>query len=324
MTKIGTDIHEAVSVLRRGGLVGMPTETVYGLAADASDPRAVARVFAAKGRPTDHPLIVHVAGSEGLHRYARDVPPIADELVARWWPGPLTLLVRRSPAVLDAVTGGRDTVALRAPAHPMAHALLVAFDGGLVAPSANRFGRVSPTTAADVVAELDGAVDLVLDGGACPIGIESTIVDLSGATPRVLRVGHVTVDDLREVLDDLDVAPPTAAPVAPGMLASHYAPDARLVVVDAAAGADEVGRAAAPHLDAGRRVGLLAPAPMPGVDPRLVVLDPGGDPTSYARVLYGRLRTADALGLDVLVVVPPEPTGIGVAVLDRLTRAAHR
>lgn len=324
MTTIGTDIHEAVDVLRAGGLVGLPTETVYGLAADAASPDAVRRVFAAKGRPADHPLIVHVAGPSDLDRYGRDVPAVAHVLADRWWPGPLTLLVRRSDAVSDAVTGGRDTVALRSPAHPMAHAVIAAFGAGLVAPSANRFGKVSPTSAADVVAELGDAVDLVLDGGRCRVGIESTIVDLVAQPPRVLRAGHVTIDQLREDVPDLEVAPAAAPAIAPGMLAAHYAPDARIVLLPPDASDDEVVAAVARSLAEGRRVGLLAPQAVVGLDRRVVALDPAGPPEGYAQVLYARLREADARGVELLIVVPPPDEGLGAAVVDRLRRAAHR
>lgn len=322
MTKIGTDIHEAADLLRAGGLVGLPTETVYGLAARAADPDAVRRVFIAKGRPADHPLIVHVADGDVLDRYARDVPDVARVLVERWWPGPLTVLLRRSDAVADVVTGGRDTVALRAPAHPMAHALLVEVGEGLVAPSANRFGRVSPTRAADVVDELGDQVDLVLDGGPCRVGVESTIVDLAGATPRLLRAGQVSLEELRDVVPDLVEADAAAAPVAPGMLAAHYAPDARIVVLDPSAGSSEIARAVASHAHEDRTVGVLAPAAVDGLAAAVVALDPAGDADEYARVLYARLREADRRGVDVLVVVPPEASGVGVAVLDRLRRAA--
>ncbi|QGG96089.1 L-threonylcarbamoyladenylate synthase [Actinomarinicola tropica] len=322
MTKIGTDVHAAASILRSGGLVGLPTETVYGLAALVSLPEAVARVFRAKGRPTDHPLIVHVAGVDDLDRFARDVPPAARVLAARHWPGPLTILLRRSDAVADVVTGGRDTVALRAPAHPLAHALLAELGDGVVAPSANRFGRVSPTSAADVVAELGDAVDLVLDGGPCTVGIESTIVDLSGGVPRLLRAGQVTLAELREDLPDAEAAGDAAEPVAPGMLAAHYAPDARVVVLDPAVAPGEVARVVAPHVRDGRSVAVLAPDLIPGLLPPVEQLDAAGGPAAYARVLYARLREADRRGVDVLVVVPPPGDGIGAAVRDRLRRAA--
>ncbi|MDZ7679079.1 MAG: L-threonylcarbamoyladenylate synthase [Acidimicrobiales bacterium] len=325
--EVTTDPERAVAVLGSGGLVAIPTETVYGLAADATRPEAVRAVFAAKGRPSDHPLIVHVAGADELDRWAADVPGTARALVDRWWPGPLTVLLRRSSRVLDEVTGGRDTVALRSPAHRLAHAVLEGFGGGLVAPSANRFGRVSPTTAADVVAELGARVDLVLDGGPCEVGVESTIVDLSGGVPVVLRQGGVSAGDIEAVLGvHVQVAEQGATPVAPGMLASHYAPDARVVVLDPETGAPEVAQAIGSLADGGAdgTFGVLAPEHVAGLDPSVVQLAPAGDAVSYARVLYSRLREADTRGIDCLVVVPPRPEGIGAAVLDRLTRAAHR
>ena len=189
-------IARAVEVLRRGGLVAMPTETVYGLAADASNKDALHAIFAAKGRPADHPVIVHIPDAAAMKNWAASIPSTADALAAAFWPGPLTLVVKRGATVSDLITGGQDTIGLRCPAHPWARALLRAFGGAVAAPSANRFGRISPTSARHVIEDLglkpDGAVDLVLDGGACPVGIESTIVDLSGPTPRLLRPGAVT------------------------------------------------------------------------------------------------------------------------------------
>ncbi|MFP4512546.1 MAG: L-threonylcarbamoyladenylate synthase [Acidimicrobiales bacterium] len=323
--EVTTDPDRAIAVLGTGGLVAIPTETVYGLAADATRPEAVRAVFAAKGRPSDHPLIVHVAGAAELDQWAVEVPDTARALVDRWWPGPLTVLLRRSARVLDEVTGGRDTVALRSPAHRLAHAVLEGFGGGLVAPSANRFGRVSPTTAADVVVELGGRVDLVLDGGPCEVGVESTIVDLTGELPVVLRRGGVTPDAIAEVIgSEVAVAGDTAAPVAPGMLASHYAPDATVLVLDPAATDQEVAAAVTGALTATPAVGVLAPEHVAGLDPSVAQLAPAGSPENYARVLYSRLREADARGIGCLVVVPPPDDGIGAAVLDRLHRAAHR
>lgn len=323
--RIATDVAQAVEVLRAGGLVGMPTETVYGLAADAGNAEAVGRVFAAKGRPTDHPLIVHLAGADDIGRWAADVPDPARRLVERFWPGPLTLLLRRAPHVLDEVTGGRATVALRSPDHPVANELLTRFRGGLVAPSANRFGRVSPTTAAAVVAELGESVDLVLDGGPCDVGLESTIVDLTGPQPVVLRRGAVTPEDLAEVVGtEVRVAGTEAEAVAPGMLASHYAPDAAVVVLAHDSGDLAVVAAAMTLVDDHRSVGVFAPRRISGLPARVVELEPGGEAEHYAQVLYARLRQADALALAHLVVVPPPPDGIGAAIHDRLMRAAHR
>jgi L-threonylcarbamoyladenylate synthase len=194
------EIERAVALLRRGELVAFPTETVYGLGADAANPAAVARIFAAKGRPADHPLIVHLPAAEHLARWARDIPAEAEKLAAAFWPGPLTLILKRQPQVPNAVTGGQDTVGLRVPSHPLALELLRAFEGGIAAPSANRFGRISPTTAAHVREELGERVPLVLDGGACPVGIESTILDLSRGVPVLLRPGAIGPADIARVL----------------------------------------------------------------------------------------------------------------------------
>ncbi len=250
-------LARAVELLRAGRLVAFPTETVYGLGADASNPDAVARIFEAKGRPADHPLIVHLAAADAIDAWAVDVPPLARTLAAACWPGPLTLVLRRSASVPDAVTGGLPTVGLRVPAHPVALRLLRAFGGGIAAPSANRFGTVSPTTAAHVRESLGDRVDLVLDGGPSTVGVESTIVDLSGDAPAILRPGGLP----REVLEAIAGVP---LPIreggevrAPGMLAAHYAPDARLELVEPAAQA-HAGRHAARRGPHGRGARLHA------------------------------------------------------------------
>src|SRR5262245_50671234 len=225
------EIAQALDILRAGGLVAFPTETVYGLGADASSPAALRRLFEAKGRPTSHPVIVHLRGASDLPRWAREVPPLAMRLTERFWPGPLTLVLKRAAGVLDRVTGGEDTVGLRAPAHPVAQRLLNGFSGGIAAPSANRFGRLSPTTAQHVRDELRDAVDLVLDGGTCEVGIESTIIDLSGGTPVLLRPGRIGTAEI-EAVAGLKVAQRTSAsPRAPGTLEAHYAPRIPLSLV---------------------------------------------------------------------------------------------
>ena len=193
-------IKAAVTILRAGGLVVFPTETVYGLGADAANAAAVRKIFAAKGRPADHPVIVHLASDRDLTRWASDIPPAVRQLAERFWPGPLTLVVRRAKSVSDEVTGGQDTIGLRVPSHPIAQALLNAFGGGIAAPSANRFGHISPTTVRHVREELGDRVDLILDGGACEVGIESTIVDVSGGTPVLLRPGRVSEEEIEAVL----------------------------------------------------------------------------------------------------------------------------
>ena len=320
MTVDRTHVLQAVDVLQRGGLVAFPTETVYGLGADASNPEAVGRIFAVKGRPARHPLIVHLAAADDMPHWAATVPATALRLTDALWPGPLTVVVPRSGLVPDVVTGGLGTVGLRVPAQPMALDLLEAFGGGVAAPSANRFGRVSPTSAADVVADLGPDVDFVLDGGPCAVGLESTIVDCSDTEPVVLRLGGVTLQQLQDVLGaPVAVAGAAAAAGrAPGTLAGHYAPRCRVVL----AGGDDAGRIAAANLDTGRRVAVLAAAPVAELPAGAEQLDPAGDAGAYAHCLYARLRDADARGVDVLVVVPPSEAGIGAAVADRLRRAA--
>jgi L-threonylcarbamoyladenylate synthase len=335
---VSPDIAAAVDVLRQGGLVAFPTETVYGLGADAANAEAVGRLYTVKGRPRNHPVIVHLAEATAIKGWAAEVPPDAWALAEAFWPGPLTLILPRADHVPDAVTGGTSTVGLRVPNQPLALDLLDAFGGGIAAPSANRFGRVSPTTAAHVRADLGTDVDLILDGGACAVGVESTIVDLSWRGPRVLRLGGLSVEALSDVLGhplvvsavasgevsgfvpvavDTEAAAAGAVP-APGTLPSHYAPEARVEVV----AADAVAERAVVLLGQGRRVGLLAPRRIPGLPDGLDALPPAGGPQAYAKCLYQRLREADRRGLDVLLAVPPPATGIGAAVADRLRRAA--
>lgn len=311
-------IAAAVRALGEGRLVAFPTETVYGLGADAANPEAIRRLYTVKGRPPTHPVIVHLGEADQLDEWAVAVSDLAHELARACWPGPLTLVLRRSRRVPDEVTGGRDTVGLRVPGHPVALSLLRGFDGAVAAPSANRFGRVSPTTAADVRTELGDDVGVVLDGGPCEVGIESTIVDCTGADPVILRPGGVT----REVVEEIAGGPvPVATDAlgrAPGTLASHYAPRARVLVV----GAGDVADRAAAALEEGNCVGVLAEKRPDGLPAGVVLLEAPYDADDYARVLYARLRAADEEHLDVLLAVPPAEMGIGTAVADRLRRAA--
>jgi len=314
-------IAQAVEVLKRGGLVAVPTETVYGLAADAANESAVRAVFAAKGRPADHPVIVHVADASAIDAWAREVPDSARALAAAFWPGPLTLVLKRSPRALDVVTGGQDTVGLRCPAHPWAHALLQAFGGALAAPSANRFGGLSPTTAEHVRADLGekptGALDLILDGGACPVGIESTIVDLSGAQPTLLRPGSITRLALEQVLGTPVAEPGGDAPRAPGRLERHYAPRTPLEVVPV----DRLGSrlAALFHL----RVAVLAPAAVLATlrAAPAVQLHASEGAEAYARELYASLHELDQAGAERIVVSAPPAGPEWTAIHDRLRRA---
>ena len=312
------DISAAVDILRRGGLVAFPTETVYGLGADAANPEAVERIFVAKGRPRSHPVIVHLAEPAAAKEWAAEVPDSAAALADAFWPGPLTLVLPRSDLVPDAVTGGLDTVGLRVPAQPLALELLAAFGGGVAAPSANRFGRVSPTRADHVRADLGTAVDLILDGGPCPVGVESTIVDCSADDVRVLRPGGVPVELLEAVLGYKPDVIVDGSVRAPGMLSSHYAPSARVEVLPAEAVAPRAEELVA----LGVRVGLLAPGRVVGLPAGIEALPPTGGAVAYAQCLYQRLREADRRGLEVLLAVPPPETGVGTAVADRLRRAA--
>ena len=310
-------LAQAVETLRRGGVIALPTETVYGLAANAEDELAVRRVFAIKGRPATHPLIVHVARAEDMSSWARHVPEEARRLAAAFWPGPLTLVLQRSARATDAVTGGQDTVALRVPHHPVALAVLDALGGGVAAPSANRFGRVSPTTAEHVRVDLGDEVDLLLDGGPCTVGVESTIVDLSGGAPAVLRPGGLAVEELERVLGRQVPVRTSATVRVSGSLASHYAPRAGVVLAEPS---DVAARVAALRAQ-GRSVGVLGPPTIP-LPPEVPRYDVPEDPAGAARLLYTRLREADLRGHDVLVACLPRAEGLGIAVRDRLSRAA--
>lgn len=309
-------IADAVEVLKRGGLVALPTETVYGLAADAENELAVRRIFATKGRPETHPLIVHVSGIDALDGWAREIPEAARKLAAEFWPGPLTMVLPRGPRALDVVTGGQDTVALRVPSHEVARALLKAFGGGLAAPSANRFGHVSPTTAEHVAGDLGTDVDLILDGGPSEVGVESTIVDLSSDRPAILRPGGVAREEISRVLG-VDVQIQASSTVrTPGMLASHYAPRAGVFLADRST----VYRRAEALEHSGQRIAVIGPRQrLPG---GVALLEAPEDAEGLARVLYAKLREADTEGFDLLVVQLPPEDGMGLAVQDRLKRAA--
>ncbi|RKG96381.1 threonylcarbamoyl-AMP synthase [Corallococcus sp. CA053C] len=310
-------LDRAVEMLRRGGVIALPTETVYGLAANAEDELAVRRVFAIKGRPATHPLIVHIPGAEHLPEWARTVPDEAQALARAFWPGPLTLVLPRTARATDAVTGGQDTVALRVPGHPVALEVLRRLGGGVAAPSANRFGRVSPTTAEHVRQDLGGDVDLVLDGGPSTVGVESTIVDLSSGAPAILRPGGLATEEVERVLGrTVPVRASTTVRVS-GSLASHYAPRAGVVLAEPSEALQQVKALQA----RGLRVGVLGPASL-SLPEDVQRFDVPGEPAEAARVLYARLREADEQGHDVLVACLPAASGLGIAVRDRLSRAA--
>jgi L-threonylcarbamoyladenylate synthase len=310
-------ITAAAEILRRGGLVAFPTETVYGLGADAENEDAVRRVFAAKGRPADHPVIVHLADAESLDQWAVDVPEDAWRLAEQFWPGPLTMILQRGGRVPAIVTGGLTTVGLRVPSHPTALALLRAFGGGIAAPSANRFGRVSPTTAAHVRDELGDAVNMVLDGGACDVGLESTIVDLSSGAPAILRPGAITQEDLQRVLDRPVSYGGADAPRCSGSLESHYAPRATVELLDS----QQLAARALQLSQQNLKVAVLAEHAPHGLPSDIEYIRLPSDAETCARDLYAALREVDRRACDVALVTLPEETGLGVAIADRLRKA---
>ncbi len=312
-------IEEAARLLNAGELVVFPTETVYGLGADAANPAAVARIFAAKGRPRSHPLIVHVSSFDAAREWAGSVPDAATRLAAAFWPGPLTIVLPRSGRVSDAVTGGQSSVALRAPAHPVARALLAAFGRGIAAPSANRYGRISPTRAADVREELGDRVALVLDGGDCEVGLESTIVACLGGRVTLLRPGSVSRSQLADVVGRV-ADPDETAPRAPGRQRSHYAPGTPLSVLDAT----DLQRDVRDALAAGERIAVLTRSAAPVDSERLVLRRMPVEPAAYARALYAALRELDAAGAERILVEAVPACEAWAAIADRLTRAAIR
>jgi L-threonylcarbamoyladenylate synthase len=316
------DIDRAADALRQGKLVAFPTETVYGLGADAENVAAVARIFSVKQRPENHPLIVHLASADELPLWAAHVPAAARRLAEACWPGPLTLLLEKSDRVPGATTGGLSSVGLRVPAHPVALELLRRFGGGIAAPSANRFGRVSPTRAEHVEQDLGDEIEVLLDGGACEVGVESTILDLTRDVPILLRPGGVTVERIESLLGvSVSRALPRDAR-APGLLASHYAPLARVEIVEGTS----MARRASELVAQGERVAVLLSSAddraalelLPGVS----LLDLGPDDDAAAQRLYAALRQADVDTASVVLASPPSARGLGEALADRLTKAA--
>ena len=312
------EIDQAVEALRNGEVVAFPTETVYGLGADAQNPDAVRKVFELKGRPATHPLIVHIESARALERWALSVPPAAMALAERFWPGPLTLVLRRAPAVDLAITGGQDTVAVRVPGHPVAQQLLRAFGSGIAAPSANRYGRISPTRAEHVRDEFGGDLRLILDGGDCKIGLESTIVSCVDVVPRILRPGFITLSQLRAVAPESQGGPDAFAPRVPGSDKKHYAPSTPLSIVTSRTLEEVVGQLTESH----EKVAVLACRPPKVANRYMTWINAGRRADVYARELYVNLRTLDKSGArEILVEEVPagEPWD---AVRDRLRRAA--
>jgi L-threonylcarbamoyladenylate synthase len=313
------EIETAVQALRDGELVAFPTETVYGLGANAQNPAAVRRIFAAKGRPANHPVIVHLDSPRFLHRWVREVPEGATRLAEVFWPGPLTMVMPRAANVHDVITGGQDTIAIRVPAHPMAQQLLTAFGGGIAAPSANRYGRLSPTRAEHVREEFGETVRVILDGGECQIGLESTIVSFEDGNVRLLRPGSVTAAQIRAAVgEELLLGPHLASPRVPGSTPTHYAPLTPMTIVPAG----EIDAQADAASAGGRRVAVLAQRLPLRAHKYVTWINAGRRPESYARDLYTNLRTLDKAGCQ-RILVQGVPDGEGWdAIRDRLLRAA--
>jgi L-threonylcarbamoyladenylate synthase len=310
-------IREAVAILKRGGLVAFPTETVYGLGADASNPEAVARIYAVKGRPPAHPVIVHIGSAEHLPHWARDVSEAAIKLAARFWPGPLTLVLKRALGVGNYLTGGEDTIGLRMPKHPVALDLLRQFGGGIAAPSANKFGRISPTTAEHVRNDLGDEVNLILDGGPCEVGIESTIVDLSRGRPVLLRPGRISAEDIAATLGVKPESRDAAAPRSPGALESHYAPRHPLRLIPSGHWDEALHTAPLAR-------GVLSFRPRPASDASAMWIRAPLDPSRYAHELYANLRALDVSGCEEILVEEPPASAEWSAVRDRLARARSK
>jgi L-threonylcarbamoyladenylate synthase len=314
-------VRRGAEVIRAGGLVAFPTETVYGLGADAQSGLAVARIFEAKQRPRGNPLIVHLASAAALESIAARVPRRARDVAARFWPGPLTLVLPRAGAVPLITTGGLETVAARVPSHPVARALIEASGRPIAAPSANRSGWPSPTRAEHVRDDLDGRIELILDGGPTPVGVESTVLDMTTEPPMLLRPGGVTLEDLKDCLGEVDVFGSDheeAAGRSPGLRYRHYAPRAQVLIVEAGTGE----RVVVPWLEAGRPVALMTQRPVFLERPGLQVKIMPGDLVAYARELFAALRELDSTGVEGIFVEAVTQEGMGLTIMDRLRRAA--
>lgn len=313
------DIDRAVAELGAGNLVAVPTETVYGLAGDATNPDAVRKIFAAKGRPAGHPLIAHLADVSWLERWCAHPPAAAFELGLAFWPGPLTIILHRGPEVPAEVTGGLATLAVRVPRHEVTREIIRRLGRPIAAPSANRFGAVSPTTAEHVRRDLGDPVAFIIDGGACDVGVESTILDLTGEDPVIARPGGISAADLESVLGRPVGVSSTGAIKASGTLPSHYSPNAEVVLV----GSSQLAAAANHYARQGHRVGILSPGGLE-LDDSVNEAPFSNEPETAARQLYAGLRLLDAQGCEIIVAALPPEEGIGVAIADRLRRAAHK
>lgn len=321
------DVEQAAAILTRGGLLGIPTETVYGLGANGLDPEAVAHIFEAKGRPQDNPLILHVPSAQWLERYCQHIPDAAYTLAERFWPGPLTMILERRPVVPDVVTAGLDTVGMRCPAHPVCRAIITAAGVPVAAPSGNTSGRPSPTNMADMLEDMEGKIDGIVDGGPCSVGVESTIIDLTEQPPRLLRPGGVTLEELRDALGEVAVDPAVTRlmgagehPRAPGMKYRHYAPKAPVTVVKG----DAVATAAYIQAHLGEGEGVVCFDEYVGLYAGHTVekLGPAADKAAQARNVFDALRAFDGTDVTAIWSQCPDEGGIGLAISNRLNKAA--
>ena len=325
------DLPQAAEIIRRGGLVGIPTETVYGLGANGLDPKAVSRIFEAKGRPQDNPLILHITDVSWLERYCKEIPLTAYKLAEAYWPGPMTMILPRKDMVPDAVTAGLDTVGMRCPSHILCHELIRLADVPIAAPSGNTSGRPSPTTADHMREDMDGKIDAIVDGGPCSVGVESTIIDLTCTPPRLLRPGGISLEQLRAVLGQVDVDPAVTRllgagekPKAPGMKYRHYAPKAPVTVVsgDPKTSAEYIAAHAAPEdgvicFDEFMPLFTSRAGTRPVMD-----LGPAGDKEEQARHIFDALRSFDHTQVAAIWAQCPDTEGIGLAITNRLNKAA--
>lgn len=328
----GKVIARAGNILKRGGLVAFPTETVYGLGGDATNPNASHRIYRAKGRPSDNPLIVHITNMKALEEMVAQVPPAAYALAERFWPGPLTMIFPKNKKIPYETTGGMDTVAVRMPSDPIARALIDASSGYIAAPSANTSGRPSPTQAEHVAQDLNGKIEMILDGGPVNIGLESTIVDLTEDVPMILRPGYITLEMLRRELGEVRIDPGLSAadsdrkPKAPGMKYRHYAPRADLKVVEGETGAvvQKINSMCEALTAEKKSVGIIATEETKDLYRQGIVISIGGrdDEEAIARHLYGSLRQFDELGVDVIFSESFVAAGMGQAIMNRLLKAA--
>lgn len=312
------EIQEAVEALRAGELVAFPTETVYGLGANANNPDAVRKIFRAKGRPSTHPVIVHIDHPRYLQRWVRDMTPEAKKLADAFWPGPLTLVAKRAPAVNDVITGGQDTVAIRVPNHPIAQQLLNAFGGGIAAPSANRYGHVSPTRVEHVREEFGDEVKHILDGDDCKVGLESTIVLCIDDTPRILRPGSITLTQLRAIVPNIQMGPSPSAPRVPGTTSRHYSPQTQVNLIPSRRLEIVVNE----FTENSEKVAVLAMRPPATANPFMTWINAGLRPEMYARHLYANLRTLDKAAAKIILVEEVPDDERWDAIRDRIKRAA--